>query len=169
MEDNIDKNIESKDKIIIFFNKNKLKIIYLLVALSVISILIIFYKINNDNKNILIAEKYIQANLHLAAKDNVKSKIIYEEIILSKNKFYSILALNGIIENNLETNEEKILNYFNSLKKIKKTKEQNDLLDFKKSLYLIKIAKFKEGNDLLKKIINSESKYKTLAETIIDN
>jgi hypothetical protein len=169
MEDNLDKKTESKDKVIILLKKNKLKVIYLLVALLAISTSIVFFKINNDNKNILIAEKYVQANLYLAAKDNVKSKIIYEEIILSKNKFYSILALNGIIENNLETNEEKILNYFKSLEKIKKTKEQNDLLDFKKSLYLIKIAKVKEGNDLLKKLINSKSKYKTLAETIIDN
>ena len=30
------------------------------------------------------------------------------EIILSKNKFYSILALNNIIENDLEQNSENI-------------------------------------------------------------
>ena len=36
----------------------------------------------------LISEKYIQAGLYLSSNDKLKSKKIYKEIILSKNKFY---------------------------------------------------------------------------------
>ena len=50
----------------------------------------------------MISEKYIQAGLYLASKDEKKSKDLYEEVILSNNKFYSILALNTILENLLE-------------------------------------------------------------------
>ena len=85
-----------------------------------------FYsKINNKNKNTLTSEKYIQAEIfHLHKKEDAKN--IYEEIISIKNNFYSVLSLNRIIENNLEKNEEKILDYFRiveslSYKKIKMT------------------------------------------------
>ena len=47
---------------------------------------------------------------------------IYEEIIISKNKFYSILSLNSIIEQNLIFDRDKILEYFEILeKKIQRT------------------------------------------------
>ena len=45
----------------------------------------------------------------MCIKKNEKSKIIYEEIILSKNQFYSILALNNILEKKLETDKNKIV------------------------------------------------------------
>ena len=51
---------------------------------------------------------YITAGIYLLSKDYEKSKSIYKEIILSKNKFYSVLALNNIIENALEKDNEEI-------------------------------------------------------------
>ena len=52
-------------------------------------------------KNLLKLEFFFhQENLE-------NSKEIYEEIILSKNKFYSPLALNTILENNLRRNVKK--------------------------------------------------------------
>ena len=39
-------------------------------------------------------------------------KILFEEIILSKNKFYSILALNTILEKKLEKDKNKIIKIF---------------------------------------------------------
>ena len=40
-------------------------------------------------KNALISEKYIQAGLYLSKNDTEKSKILLEEVILSKNNFYT--------------------------------------------------------------------------------
>tara|TARA_X000001036_G_scaffold398423_1_gene401300 strand:+ start:351 stop:860 length:510 start_codon:yes stop_codon:yes gene_type:complete len=169
MEESTDKNLEANNKVIKLIKDNKSRIIYLFIILIFIGTIFTYLEINNNNKNNLIAEKYVQAGIHLAAKEYKKSKIIYNDIIQSKNKFYSILSLNNIIENNLETEEEKILKYFEIIEKINITKDQKDLLEFKKSLYLIKISKFQEGNKLLKKIIASESKFKSLAEDIISN
>jgi predicted negative regulator of RcsB-dependent stress response len=169
MDDNLDKNIEIQNKVIKLFKENKSKIIYLVSIVTIAIISFTYFKINNNNKNNLIAEKYVQAGLYLAAKENNKSQKIYEEIIQSKNKFYSILSLNNIIENNLEPDEAKILDYFEELEKLATTNDQKDLLLFKKSLYLIKISKVQEGNELLNQIINSKSKFKSLAENIIGN
>ena len=48
-----------------------------------------------------------------------KLKNIYEEIILSKNKFYSLLALNTILEKNLINDKKKYLDYFEIIRKNK--------------------------------------------------
>ena len=169
MEESTDKNLKANNKVIKLIKDNKSRIIYLFIILIFIGTIFTYLEINNNNKNNLIAEKYVQAGIHLAAKEYNESKIIYNDIIQSKNKFYSILSLNNIIENDLEPEEEKILKYFEFIEKINITKDQKDLLEFKKSLYLVKISKFQEGNKLLKKIIESESKFKSLAEDIISN
>ena len=41
----------------------------------------------------------------------------YENIILSNNEFYSLLALNTILEKKLIKDDQKILNYFSQLEK----------------------------------------------------
>ena len=71
------------------------------------------------------------------------------------------------MEKKLETDKNKILNYFNILENGIKNKEQKDLVAIKKALYLIKIADFKKGNEILKSLIDSNSKFKSLAEEIL--
>ena len=122
---------------------------------------------NYEKKNNLISEKYIQAGLLLSSGNIEISKNIYEEIILSENKFYSILALNTILEKNLENDKNKVLNYFKILENIKKSEEMLDLITFKKALYLIKSSDVKNGNDLLKKLIDKNSKLKSISQEII--
>ena len=113
-----------------------------------------------------MAEKFIEAELYLTS-DKKKSIKIYKEIILSKNKFYSVLALNTILDKNLITDENEILNFFKVLEDKNKSNEQKDLLNFKKGLYLIKISKVQEGNKLLKDLVIQNSRLKPLAEEII--
>lgn len=86
---------------------------------------------------------------------------------MSKNDFYSVLALNSLIENNLEENTEEVLGYFELIENLNLSKEKKDLIIFKKSLYLIKNVSFEEGKNLLKTLINSDSKYESLAKEII--
>tara|TARA_A100001015_G_C14786078_1_gene631134 strand:+ start:79 stop:456 length:378 start_codon:yes stop_codon:yes gene_type:complete len=122
-----------------------------------------------DKKNELISEQYIKAGLYLASKKEIESKKILEEIINSKNKFYSQLALSIILEKKLETNSKKILDYFETVEKLQYKKEQKDLIVLKKALYLIKISQIKEGNKLLKKIIETNSSLKLIAEELLEN
>ena len=92
---------------------------------------------------------------------------MYEEIILSKNKFYSNLALNTILEKNLETDKNKILSHFEILEKLNISEEQLDLLNLKKALYLIKISKNKNAKKLLNNLIEKNSVFKNLAEEVL--
>ena len=164
----IDNKIKFIDKLISFYNNNKLKIYSITIILLTLLILITFLKLNNKKKNDLIAEKYIKAGLYLTANKE-KSIEIYEEIILSKNKFYSILALNTILEKDLVLDNKKILYYFTTIDEIRKSKEQNNLISFKRALYLIKTSNIEEGKKILKDLINKNSKLKNLAEEILAN
>ena len=116
-----------------------------------------------DNQNEKISEKYIKAGIYLSSKDKEKSKSIYKEIIFSKNKFYSILALNNIIENNLEENNDEILKFFKIVESVNITAEQRNLVKLKKALYFKKISRDKEGNRLLEEIIAENSIWKDAA------
>ena len=160
-------NSKFSERVIYFFKKNKIKI-YFMSAIVVISLVSLpFFAQHQDKKNNLVAEKFIKAGVFLSLNDKEKAKEIFEEIILSKNKFYSVLSLSTILEKDLILNEEKILNYFSTVESLIRSQDQRDLLLFKKALYLIKIKKNKEGEQLLKKLIDDGSEFKSLAKEII--
>ena len=146
----------------IISKKKKLFLLFLLIIIVILST-IIFLNHYQKNQNNKISEKYITAGIYLLSKDYEKSKSIYKEIILSKNKFYSILALNNIIENNLEKNNEEILKFFEIVEEVNITKEQKNLVKFKKALYFKKISRDLEGNKLLEEIIADNSIWKDAA------
>ena len=89
-----------------------------------------------------------------------------KKFITSKNKFYSQLALNSIIDNDLEQNNQEVLELFNIVENTKIEKEQKNLVKLKKALYLIKISKDKEGKKLLNEIISDNSIWKETASEI---
>ena len=169
MDQNTDKEVEFTEKLKLFFITQKIKIILITSILLLILIFFSVIKIFQERENALISEKFIQANIYLSSENKEKSKEIYEEIIKSKNKFYSILALNKIIEKKLENSEEKIINYFDMLQDLSIPPEQKDLLIFKKALYLIQISKTEEGKVLLKKLSNSGSYLKNISDQILEN
>jgi hypothetical protein len=166
---NKEDKITLKDRLIAFYNINKIKIFLFIIMLFLLTLFIIFSQINKKKSNLLISEKFVQANILLDSNDKDKAKKIYDEIILSKNKFYSVLALNKILEENLIIKKEKILEYFNIVEGIKKNKEKQDLIIFKKALYLKKNLNENESKKLFNSLINSNSNLKPLVEEIISN
>ena len=169
MDQDINKNLEFTNKLKLFFIKQKIKIILIFFAFILISIIFLWMKIIQEKENISISEKFIKANIYLSSENKDKSKELYEEIINSKNKFYSILALNTILEKELESNEDVIINYFDILQDLSIPPEQKDLLIFKKALYLIQISKTEEGETLLRRLSNSNSYLKNISDQILDN
>ena len=167
MENEIINKENFLDRIVNLIKKNKKAIIVLLFI--IIIIIIGFYTLKNLQleKDKKISEKYIEAQTYLLSENFDKSKEIYEEIILSKNKFYSLLALNRILENDLEKNSDKTLNLFEKIEKIKFEKEQKNLIKLKKALYLIKISDVEKGNKLLQEIIDENSIWKNSAEEVL--
>tara|TARA_B100000035_G_scaffold294184_1_gene284239 strand:+ start:3219 stop:3728 length:510 start_codon:yes stop_codon:yes gene_type:complete len=169
MEQNLENKVDLKLRMLNFYNSNKVKIFVLIIICFIAVITILLFEHKNQTNNILIAEKYVQAGLQLSANKKEKAKNLFEEIILSKNKFYSILSLNSIIENGLINDKNKILNYFEILQDINISDEKKDLIAFKKALYLIKLSERDKGEKLLKDLIKKNSQFKILAEEVIKN
>ena len=161
----IDKKDLIEKSVDILRKKKKLLFSILFIIIAILSV-IIFLNYYQNNQNEKISEQYIKAGIHLSSKDNEKSKLIYKEIIFSKNKFYSILALNNIIENNLEENSDEILKLFEIIENINITTEQKNLVKLKKALYFKKISRDAEGNELLEEIIADNSIWKEAAMEI---
>jgi len=161
----IDKKDLIEKSVDILRKKKKLLFSILFIIIAILSV-IIFLNYYQNNQNEKISEQYIKAGIHLSSKDNEKSKLIYKEIIFSKNKFYSILALNNIMENNLEENSDEILKLFEIIENINITTEQRNLVKLKKALYFKKISRDTEGNKLLEEIIADNSIWKEAAMEI---
>ena len=168
MDQNLDNKISLKNRVVEFYNSNKIKILIFFVTIIIVGILISFLSYKKEQKNKLISEKYIQAGLYLSSNKKNDAKILLEEIILSKNEFYSLLALNTIVEKKLISEENKILEYFEILEKNSPSKNNKDLVIFKKSLFLIKEGQKQKGIDLLKELIKNNSSLKPIIQELID-
>ncbi len=167
MENNTLQKTSLQDKFSNFIKSNKLKFLSLLAMIILLIIFGVFFQYFQNQKNDKISQKFIEAGIHLSNKDKERSKSIYKEIILSKNLFYSPLALNNIIDNELEDNSDEILNFFDVLEKTKMNRNQKYLLKLKKGLYLIKTSKIEEGEKILKEIIDDESPWSGIATEIL--
>ncbi len=167
MEQNTDSKIDFKNRVINFYKENKIKtqLFFLAILISLISIILLqaYY----EKKNEQVSELFINAGIFYTQDEKDRSKKIYEDILKSNNSFYSTLALNNIIEKDLENNDDKILEYFDIIDKLQKNKEQKDILKFKKALFLLKKLKTKEAKIILRELVESDSKIKNLAEDIL--
>lgn len=169
MEQNLDKTNNFQEKLNSILKKNKIKI-YFLVAMVVILIFSLFlFNENKKKNNILISEKYFKANIFVLEGKKLEAKNNLEEVISTKNKIYSLLALNIILEKNLESDNNKMLSHFNLLEKMNFPQNIKDLIMFKKALFLIKINEQKAGSKILNDLIEENSSLKSLAQEIKNN
>ncbi len=168
MELNTETENLEKNKIFSIFRKYK-KFIFLIFLGIIFAIGInYYYKISNEKRSNIISEKYIEARLLDAKKDKDELKLTLEEIILSKDKFYSILALNLILEQDLEKDKTKIVEYFKNLEDLNISTESRNLLILKKALYLMKNSDYLKGKEILQNLIDSDSNLKPIIEDIIN-
>ena len=167
MENDFENKISNIDKVINYIKEKKK--IFIISASFIIFLLIgiIYLDYHKNLRNKKISEKFVQAGLYLASENKSESNNLYKEVVLSKNKFYSPLALNNIIDNNLETNNEEIIRLFEILESINLEKERKNLVKLKKALFLLKISKDQEGNKLLNEIISDNSIWKNAAEELL--
>ena len=168
MEIEIDSRKDLKSKIENFYKNNKFKIFFSFFVVVVIIIVMEIINLNEKKNNIIIAEKYVRAGIYLSSKKEDEAKKLFEEIILSKNEVYSVLALNSLIEKKLVLDDEKILSYFDNLEKFVKEKDHNELITFKKALYMLKYSDYQNGEKILNDLVEKNSKFKNLALEILD-
>ena len=166
MEQNLDKTNNLQEKFNSIMKKNKIKIFFLIATVILLIFSFFLIKENKKKNNILISENYFKATILLSEGKNLEAKNNLEKVILSKNKIYSLLALNLILEKNLESDNKIVLSHFNLLEKLNLSKEMNDLIIFKKALFLIKNNEKEAGNEILNNLIKENSSLKSLAQEI---
>ena len=169
MEQNLDKKNEIQERLKTFFSNNKKKFILLIIIILIIFITFFLWKGNQNKKDILISEKYIKAGLFLSNNKFEEAKNTYEDLILSNNKFYAVLALNTVLEKNLVKDKQKIFKYFNKVEKLNLSDEQKDLIIFKKALYLININENDNAKELLNNLIDKNSNFESVAKELISD
>tara|TARA_Y100001958_G_C20923656_1_gene336906 strand:- start:2 stop:508 length:507 start_codon:yes stop_codon:yes gene_type:complete len=163
MENESENNLSFKDKLQNILENNKKKITVIFIILVLVIGGVTYNNYSQNLKHSEISEKYVIAGIYLTQNKKEESRKTYKEIVLSNNNFYSPLALNNLIDNNLEKNETEILKLFEIIEKLKVDKEQKNLFKIKKALYLISISKKDEGNKLLEEIISENSVWKNVA------
>ena len=65
MDDSLENNTNQKDRVIKHFETNKKYYLFLIIGIIVTIFIFLSLKIYNENKNNIIANKYIEASLHL--------------------------------------------------------------------------------------------------------
>ena len=156
------------DRTVNLLRKN-IKTIFVLLAVTFILLFsILFYNYVESKNNIKTAEQYSQALILIKQKKINESKKILENIINEDHKFYSPLALYIIIQNNIEPNTKKVINFFDKILKINFIDKENlNLIKIKKDIYLINLDKENQVIKTLNPIINSSSVWNNTAINLI--
>ena len=153
-----------------FFKKNIKNIIIFLTILLFILISFFFYQHLQDKSNKEISEQYTKASILINNDKKEDSKVILINIINKKHSFYSPLALFLIINNNMEENSEKIINYFDQILKISSIDDENlNLIKIKKAFFLFNIDNEELIVKTLNPVINSDSVWKNMATQLISD
>jgi len=150
-----------KEKLIKFFKNNLKKLIVSLLILILIPFTIFAYQIYKDKNKEKLSSKYNFTITNFENGKKIDTKLIMHEIIIAKDKTYSPLALYFLIDNNIETSNNEINNYFDIIiNDINLDTEIKNLNIYKKGLFNSSFASENEILTILKPILNSESFWK---------
>ena len=152
------------EKVKNFFINNKKFLISILLTIILLVVGYFVYDEYKDNKKKKIADQFNLSSIEfiLGKNENIESEMI--EIIESKNKTYSPLALYFLLDNNIIDSKEKINRLFDII--INDTnldKEIKNLNIYKKALYNSDSGSENNLLKILKPLINSESIWKSHA------
>jgi len=153
--------LTKKEKILKFYNKNKITIFSLLSLVLVIVIAVIFYIESQEKKKKIIAQNYVSAKIYLEKNDKIKAKNILKKIVYSDSSIYSSLSFYLLLNENLiDSKSEKSELFTYILKNNNFNNEIKDLIIFKKALFE---SNFINESDLLislNPLINEDSIWK---------
>ena len=156
------KTTNEKIKNFLIKNKKKLIIVFFL-TLTIIFILIGYYN-HKANVRIKISDDYNKATINFISdkKINVKKELI--NIVNSKDKTYSPLALYFLIDNNIIDESNVINQLFDTvIQEIKLEKEVKNLIIYKKGLFNSEFETEDKLIEILKPLISKDSVWKSHA------
>ena len=150
-----------KEKIKNIIINNKKKIFSLIISLLLLLFIFFFYQTYKVEQKKSIAEKFNSSIIEFENGEKSKVTLTMKEIINTKNKTYSPLALYFLIDNKLIESKEEINKFFDII--IYETNidlEIKNLVIYKKGLFNSNFATESDLLDILKPVINSESIWK---------
>ena len=157
-----------QNKILNFIKKNLKKLIVVFVLLIILLFSYFLFKNLQKRNEIKLSQNYTQASIQFEQKKINKSKLLLENIINKGHKFYSPLALYFIIDNNLETDSLKIINFSDKIIKIRSIDKENlNLIKIKKAIFLFTTGDEELIIKTLNPVINSDSVWRNMAITLI--
>jgi predicted negative regulator of RcsB-dependent stress response len=163
-------NITFQNRISNFIKKNLKNLIILTILLVLMLFSFFFYKDLQKKNEINISENYTKASIQFDQKKENEAKRLLENIINEGHRFYSPLALYFIIDNNLETDSLKILNFFDKILSINSIdKEDLNLIKIKKAIILFSLEDEEAIIKTLNPIINSDSVWRNMAIKLISD
>ena len=154
-------DLTKKNKIIKFYEDNKVFIYSSLIILLIVFGSTAYYFENKENNKILLSENYIQAKINLEAGKEGEALNELKELIFANDPTYSTLSLYLILDYNLIEDEKEIISLYNHiLKNNKYDKEFKNLLIYKKALFSSNFSLESELLETTKTLINSDSLWK---------
>jgi len=158
-KETLSNNIQNKT--LSFLKKNLKNLIILAFFLILLLFSYFFYSELRKKEEVKISGNYVEASFQFEQKKLGESKELLEKIIVKKHKFYSPLALYFIIDNNLEADTSKIINFFDEILSINTIDKENlNLIKIKKAIFLINLDDEELIIKTLNPIINSDSVWK---------
>ena len=153
-----------KNIIIRTFEKYIKWIISILIFAVLVAFIIFFLNMKQHKENIQISNNFNTARILLQNNKKSQSLKIFKEIVKKNNRFYSVLSLNLILDNELEKEKKEIDRLFKIIISNKKIDKENiNLIKIKKALYLSTYGNEKDMLETLNPIVNSKSIWRTEA------
>ena len=166
-KETLNNTLQKKTRHLIKKNLKSLVIASTLLILTLFSY--IFYTDLKKKNEIKISEQYIQATIQFKEKKDFAKELL-ENIINKNHKFYSPLALYFIIDNRLEKDSLKIINFFDKILSISSMNQENlNFIKIKKAIFLFSFGEEKLIIKTLNPIINSESVWRNVAIKLISD
>ena len=151
-------DVTKKTRLVKFYQSYKI-LIFSFVFIIIITLgSFSFYIENKENKKILLSENYLDAKIYLNNGDKDRATKILKEMVFENSKIYSTLSLFLILNQNLITDYEELNILFEHLLSSNKfSKEERNLLIYKKALFNSSLVDESALIESLKPILNKES------------
>ena len=154
-------DVTKKSKLKKFYEKNKILIFSFIFSLMLVFGSFSIYLEKKEKKRVLLSENYLQAKIYLEGGNKNKAIDILKEVIFANDPTYSTLCLFLIMNQNLITDYKELSALFDHLlEKNKFSKEERNLLIYKKALLNSNFVNESEMLMSIKPLLNTETFWK---------
>ena len=153
-------DITKKSLVRKFYERYKISIYIAAASIFIVIASTFFYLEKKENKNINLANNYIEAKIYLENNEKDKAKKILTNIVKESDGTYAAMSFFLLMKENL-LEKEQLRNLFNQvLNKKNFDEETKNLIIFKKTLFESNYLKETELLEIAKPLLNSNSLWK---------